>query len=372
MRIDPSLHDLAHLRLHNQLLAQPHFTQPADVVQWLGAVQAQEYAGAQWAVAQRTVNATAAVLEEAFTTGAIIRTHLLRPTWHFVHPADLRWLLQLTAPRVHALNAHYYRQAGLDDATQARSHAVLTQALQGHKQLTRSELRTILEEAGIAVQSDLRMVYLLMHAELEGVICSGGRRGKQFTYALLDERVPPSPRLSRAAAVAALVTRYFRSHGPATIQDFVWWSGLTVADAKLGIAGAGAALTKLTRYGKEYWLDTAPVNPTSLPTTAYLLPTYDEYVLSYADRSAAVDPQFAHLWSGAGTAFTAAIVIAGQVVGLWRRTLRTRAVTIEVKFFRPLTAVEDAAVAAAATRYGHFLGVNAVMQPPVPYPLSSA
>lgn len=363
MRIDPSLHDLAHLRLHNQLLAQPHFTQPAEVVRWLGAVQAQEYAGAQWSVAQRLVNATAATLEQAFTDGAIIRTHVLRPTWHFVHPADLRWLLRLTAPRVHALNAYYYRQEGLDDHTQARSHAVLMQALQGGKQLTRSELRTSLDEAGIAVASDLRLVYLLMHAELEGVICSGGRRGKQFTYALLDERVPPTPTLTREEALAALVKRYFCSHGPATVQDFVWWSGLTVADAKAGIELAGAALTKMDVNDKTYWVDAALTAQAPAPFTAHLLPTYDEYLLSYADRSAALDPQFAHIWNGSDASFTASVVIAGQVVGLWRRTLRKRTVTIETKFFRQLTANEEAAFAAAVTRYGDFLDVTAVVQP---------
>lgn len=363
MRTDQSLQTIAHLRLHNQLLAQPRLTEPAEVVRWLGAVQAQEYAGAQWSVAQRTVNATAAVLEQAFTDGALIRTHVLRPTWHFVHPADLRWLLQLTAPRVHALNGYYYRQEGLDDATQARSHAVLRQALQGQQQLTRSELRTILDEAGVAVQSDLRMVYLLMHAELEGVICSGGRRGKQFTYALLAERAPHSRPLSRDAALAELVTRYFRSHGPATIQDFVWWSGLTVADAKLGIDLAGTTLTTMTINAKEYWLDATLAASTPAPLTAYLLPTYDEYLLSYVDRTASLDPGFAHMWNGGDAAFTASIVINGQVVGLWRRTLRKRTVTLETKFFRQLTANEEDALAAAVTRFGDFLDVSAVIQP---------
>jgi len=217
---------IAQQRLQNHHLSHPQLKRPDAIVAWLGAVQAQEYAGAKWALVQRMPGATDAAIEQAFTDGAILRTHLLRPTWHFVTPADIRWMLALTAPRVHALNAYYYRKCELDKTIFARSHDALVNALQGGKQLMREEVRTVLEQAGIATKGDLRFAYLMMHAELDGIVCSGARRGKQFTYALVEERVPPTRKVDRDEALAELVKRYFTSHGPATVQDFTWWSGL--------------------------------------------------------------------------------------------------------------------------------------------------
>jgi Winged helix DNA-binding domain len=202
--------DIAYQRLHNQRISSTTFATPAEVVGWLGAVQSQDYAGAKWAVAQRTHSLTDAALDQAFAEGSILRTHVLRPTWHFVTPADIRWMLALSAPRVHQLNSSMYRKCELDDATFARSNAALANALQGRKQLTRSELATALAHVGIHADG-FRLSYLMMYAELEGLICSGGRRGKQFTYALLEERVPQAQHLDNDQALAELVTRYFCS-----------------------------------------------------------------------------------------------------------------------------------------------------------------
>src|SRR5713226_2242979 len=224
--------DIAHRRLHNQLITRPMFEKPDDVVKWLGAVQAQDYAGAKWALGLRMQGVTDDVIEQAFADGAIIRTHVMRPTWHFVAPADIRWMLALTAPRI---NAYYNRKLELDDAVFRHSNAVLAKALQGGKQLTRSELASVLQLAGIAADNLLRSTYIIMRAELDGIVCSGARRGKQFTYALLDERVPQTRNLDRDEALAEFARRYFTSHGPATLQDFVWWSGLAAADAKAGL-----------------------------------------------------------------------------------------------------------------------------------------
>lgn len=181
------------MRLHNQHLARAKLASPNAVVAWMGAVQSQDYVGAKWAVGQRMQGATDATLDRAFADGTILRTHIMRPTWHFVAPADIRWLLALTAPRVNATNAYYYRKFGLDDAILARSNAVLTSTLRGGAQRTRTELASVLQEAGIATD-DLRLGLIIMHAELDAVICSGARRGKQFTYALLDEAGAARPR----------------------------------------------------------------------------------------------------------------------------------------------------------------------------------
>jgi hypothetical protein len=225
--------DMASQRLAQQLLTESALDRPEDVVGWLGAVQAQEYAGAKWGIGLRTRGLSDGLLDRAFDEGRLLRTHLLRPTWHFVTPADIRWLLALTGPRVHAHNAHRYRELGLEASTLARSHDVLAAALAGGRWLTRPELAAVLEGAGLSAEGQ-RMPYLLMHAELEGVICSGPRRGKQFTYALLDERVPAAPVLDQDAALAELARRYLRTRGPATVHDFAWWSGLTVTAIRQG------------------------------------------------------------------------------------------------------------------------------------------
>ncbi len=195
---------------------------------------------------------TDADVDRAFDDGRILRTHFLRPTWHFVAPADIRWMLALSGPRVNATNAHYYRKVGLDDRTLARCLTAVERALEGGRSLTRQELRSVLQKAGLQ-SAGMRLAYVMMRAELDGVVCSGPRRGKQFTYALLDERVPRSSSLDRDEALAALARRYFSSHGPATLRDYVWWSGLTARDARAGIEMAKPALVQDNLNDLTYW-----------------------------------------------------------------------------------------------------------------------
>jgi DNA glycosylase AlkZ-like len=294
-------------------------------------------------------------IERAVTTGAILRTHLLRPTWHFVTPADIRWLLALTAPRVHAASAYMYRKLALDEAVFKRSNAALISALQGNQHLTRDELRGVLEQAGIRTDGELRMGYLMMRAELDGVVCSGARRVNQFTYALLDERVPQSRTLERHEALADLAMRYFMSRGPATVQDFAKWSGLTIADSKTGLDAVKHQLQHEVVDGKGYWFSESNAAPKPKTSTAYLLSIYDEYISSYKDRSAIVDLKDAARLMVLGNALNYIIVVGGQIVGTWKRTFKKGAVIIETKPFRSLTKAEHRAVASAAQQYGEFL-----------------
>ncbi|TMF51214.1 MAG: winged helix DNA-binding domain-containing protein [Chloroflexi bacterium] len=267
--------DIAHQRLHNQLIARHTFEKPSDVVQWLGAVQAQDFAGAKWALGLRIEGATDESIERAFADGTILRTHVMRPTWHFVSPADIRWMLALTAPRVNAANAYYYRRLELDEAIFTRSNAALVKALQGGKQLTRAELVSALRQAGIAADDLLRFAHIIMHAELDGIICSGARRGKQFTYALLEERAPQARTLERNEALAEFARRYFTSHGPATLQDFVWWSGLSAADARAGLAMVTSQLIHEDVDGQTYWFSTSSLPARDLTQTIFLLPNFE-------------------------------------------------------------------------------------------------
>jgi hypothetical protein len=351
---------LAYQRLFNQRISTRPFDQPVEAVQWLVAAQAQDFAGAKWALGLRMRAATDSMVEQAFNDGAILRTHVLRPTWHFVSPADIRWLLALTAPRVHALNAAYYRKLELDGDMHRRSTMALEQALGGGNQLTRDELRGVLEQAGITTAGELRMSYLLMRAELDGVICSGARRGKQFTYALLHERAPQARHLERDQALAELVLRFFLSRGPATAHDFAHWSGLTVADTKAGLEAVKSQLEHEQLDGQTYWRSPSTPALPDRPPAALLMSIYDEYISGYKDRSAMVAPSYGAKLQALGNALTAIIVVDGQVVGTWKRTLKKDAVVVTTDLFRALTQAERQALAIAIDQYAAFLQLPAL------------
>ena len=347
--------DIAHRRLHSQRISSAPLRKPSDVVEWLGAVQAQEYASAKWALGLRLRSATDDDIDRAFADGTILRTHMLRPTWHFVTPADIRWMLALTSPRVHVANASMYRKLELDHTTFRRSNAALAKALRGGKQLTRNELRVALQRAGIATDDRLRLTYIMVFAELEGVVCSGARRGRQFTYALLDERAPPTKSLEREEALVKLAYRYFVSRGPATVQDFAKWSGLTVNDARRGAESIKAQLRHETVDGQAYWCSKSRPSAKLVSPTAYLLPIYDEYISGYKDRSAIGGAEVGDRLKAMGNDLSYIIVIDGQIVGSWKRELRRDVVVIETNLFRRLTKAENRAVSMAAQRYGDFL-----------------
>jgi Winged helix DNA-binding domain len=347
---------IAHQRLHNQLITQQKFEKAGDVVKWLCAVQAQDYAAAKWALGLRLPNSTDTFIEQAFNDGLILRTHILRPTWHFVLPTDIRWMLALTAPRIIAASSYYYRTLGLDGTVFSHTNAILAKALQGGKHLTRIELASVLQQAGIATDNLQRLGQIIMRAELDGIICSGARHGKQFTYALLDERTPQSRTLHRDESLAELARRYFTSHGPATLQDFVWWSGLTVADAKAGLELVTSQLMHEVVGDQTYWFSpsTSPAN--DLSQTVCLLPNFDEYIVGYTDRSAVFDATHTkNLDSRGNVLFQHTIVLNGRVVGTWKRALKKDSVLLTPTLFTTLTPAESRALLESASRYSAFL-----------------
>lgn len=358
--------EIVRQRLRRHGLAGAPFSGVAEVVGWLGAIQSQEYAVAKWSVGQRATGLTDAAVDRALAEGAIVRTHVLRPTWHFVAAADVRWLLALSAPRVHAANAYYYRRFGLDSAVCARSNDLLAAALAGGRELTRPELAAALAAGGIEADL-LRLTYLVMYAELTAVVCSGGLRGRQRTYALFDERVPSAPPRDRDEALADLTGRFFTSHGPATRADYQWWSGLTAVDAKRGIELAAPRLARTEIDGEPFWsaADPPPGRPDPSPT-AHLLQAYDEYIIGYSRSRCALD--LAGLAAEVVTPDWTlnAVILDGQFVGGWRRKLAARRLTVQARLFRPLTGAEPAALQAAADRYGAFLGVPAELAVELP------
>lgn len=351
-----SLRDVARRRLASQYLTTPGPGTAREVVRALGAVQAQDYAGAKWALAQRTHGASDAEIERALTDGSILRTHVLRPTWHFVAAADIRWMLALSAPRVNAAMAYYDRVLELDTSVFRRSNAALTKALAGGRHLTRTELGRVLERAGVRITSGQRLGHLMMRAELDAVVCSGPRRGKQFTYALLEERVPQAARLEHDEALLELTRRYFTTRGPATARDFAWWSGLTMSDAKRGVQIAGRELDLATLDGQDFWF--AEISLPKGSPTAHLLPNYDEYFIGYKDRSA-IAQRLGHAKAvtGGNALLAHVVVVDGQLVGGWKRIVEKKAVVVELELMAQLTAAEKGRVTAAARRFGDFLAL---------------
>lgn len=349
--------DLTQQRLINQHLASPVYHDPAEIVYHMGAIQAQDFAGAKWAIAQRLQGATDAVIEKAFTDGDIIRTHVMRPTWHFVHPKDIRWMLELTAPRIQALAGFRHRQLKLDAPIFSKCEKTLTKVLSGNKQLSRDEIAAALQQAGIATDEQ-RFVHIMMQMELIGLVCSGGRQGKQFSYTLLDDRVPSVKPLDRQDALAVLAERYFISRGPATLQDYVWWSGLTVADAKAGLEMVKDKLISETLDKATYWFAKRSDVPKSKVPAALLLPNYDEYIISYKDRSAAINMAHINKADPRGTIFNHTVVINGRITATWKRSFTKNRVDIEVTPFSVLSKANHAAINAATKRYVKFLGLS--------------
>jgi hypothetical protein len=355
------MNPLVSQRLHNQKLVRSDLRTPAEIVSWLGAVQSQDYAGAKWALGLRAPGLTEKDVDRAFDEGKILRTHIMRPTWHFVAPADIRWMLALTSPRVLAVNRHYARRSGLDEEVLVRSRRVLERALRKGCFMTRTALGAVLARAGIAGGGQ-RLAYLMMDAELQQVICSGPRHGRQFTYALLDQRAPRARTLAGDEALAELTKRYFASHGPATVRDFVWWSGLTVKQAKTGLQALGRKAASDAVDGVTYWSVPGPSSSVRKPPprspAVYLLPNYDELMNALRDRALFLDAS-APPAAGAFARLPHQLVIDGVLRGAWRRTIAARSVTIAVRPFRPLSRMEKTALARAVASYGRFSGLAA-------------
>ena len=338
--------DIPHERLRNQHLIAP-LHRPADVVESLCAVQAQDYRGALWGIGLRTDRATEHDVEDAIAKRTIVRTWPMRGTLHFVARDDIRWMLRLLAPRVLARCKTRNRQLDLDDAAFAKSRAVLEKHLEGDRALTRPDAYAVLERAGIATAAQ-RGLHILLVLAMQGVVCFGERRERQPTFVLLDEWIPRSRVLDPDEALGELARRYFTSHGPAMLADLAWWSGLSVGDARRAIEIAGTMLLKRTVAGTEYWSG-PPSKARRRSTTAQLLPAWDELTVAYRDRDAFLDP--AHAKRTRNGIFSAVVVIDGRIAGLWRRGKRG----IETELFARHGAAAREAVDRAVTRYTEFV-----------------
>lgn len=348
---------ITHHRLLNQGILHADHKDPKQLVEWMGCMQAQDFAGAKWAIGLRIKGLTEAAVDSDFNEGKILRTHVLRPTWHFVSPEDIRWMLELTAPGIKAAAKGMHRKLEIDERALKRSRVIIEKALRDSNYLTREELQVLLKKARINTD-DIRLGFLMIDAEAEGIICSGPRKGKQFTYALLDERAKSSKPKDRDAALAELGRRYFISHGPATVQDFAWWSGLSLADSKKSLEINKKHLENIVIKDQAYWfaagtdLDKKPVH------SIHLLPAYDEYSVAYQDRTDILDPELSEQ-AGNGI-FKPIIVVDRRIVGIWRRTEKKDQVAVELTQLVPVSKSSQQSIAAAVDAYATFTGKKLV------------
>ncbi len=345
-------------RLFHQGISHAPFEQPAQVVAHLGAMQAQDYAGALWAIGLRMKAANQTLIEQAIADRTIVRTWPMRGTLHFVAAADVRWMLKLLTPRIISATAARQRQLEIDAPVLTRSQELITKALEGGKQLTRAELYQVLEQGQIAPDGQ-RGIHILGRLSQEGVLCLSSFRDKQPSFALLDEWLPPALTrvMERDEALAELALRYFTGHGPATLPDFERWAGLKTSDARAGLEMVKAQLQHEEVASQTYWLAQTEPAPPTRSGAVYLLPGFDEYILGYKDRSAVLEPQhFQKIVPGGNGMFISTIVLNdGQVAGLWKRALKKGKLQLTPVPFNSLDEAETAALVVAAERYGQFI-----------------
>jgi hypothetical protein len=348
--------DIANLRLTSQHIASADFATAKDVVSHMVAMQAQDYHGALWAIALRTPGLTKKDVEQAIIDRHIVRTWPMRGTLHFLAAEDARWVTALLAPRAIAMSAGRLRQLELDETVLKRAEELIVRALNGGNCLTRTELCDMLDKNAI-ISAGQRGLHILHYLAETGVLCFGPHKGKQPTFVLTVEWLPKTAEKPREEALGELAARYFISHGPATLRDFAGWSNLTVRDAKLGIELARGRITNESIEGTEYWFDPG-MRPAASAT--FLLPGFDEYMLGYKDRSAALPVEFSdRIIPGGNGMFLPTLVIDGKVEGTWKRTERTKSQSLTITPFEALTKEQTVSIDIPARRYEAYSGLAA-------------
>ncbi|MGY0041250.1 winged helix DNA-binding domain-containing protein [Pedobacter sp. NJ-S-72] len=343
---------IAKARLSNQHIEGTEFLTSEALVSWMGCMQAQDYAAAKWAIGNRVKGVTNEQVEADFNAGRILRTHVLRATWHFVSPADIGWMLKLTSPRIKAMNKPQCRKLGIDEAIIKKSQKLLIRALSDGYHLNRTALAELFNNNNINTDEN-RMTHLLMEAEVDGIICSGKREGKHFTYALFEERVPAIMGFDREDAIAELVKRYFLSHGPATLADFCcWWSGLNQTDAKRGMEMNKELFIKEVIEEQVYWF--SPVmRSLAAEKSVYLLPSFDEIAVAYKDRRALIHHHLINQTKNG--VFSPLVITDGEISGTWKRSLVKDKFQLEIKSLNLLDKAAKQMINNEISKYSKFL-----------------
>lgn len=357
------LREIAFLRLKNQQLAGTTFKTPKQLTGWMGAMQAQDYNQAKWAIGVRMPHLDENQIEEAFNKGEIIRTHIMRPTWHFVSADDIYWMLELTSPQIKSVLNSRHRELGITELLVNKSYLAMEEALNTNEQgaMTREELLEELGRAGIPTDLQ-RASHFMLRAEIDGILCSGPLKGKKQTYALLNKRVPQKITLTKEEASARLAKNYFLSHGPATLADFIWWSGLPAQIARNALESIKNDLHSVRIATDTYWFSGKAAKTGKLTDSVYLLPAFDEFLISYKNRSASITAEDHKKAISNNGIFRPVVLVNGQISGLWKKVVKKDRIIIETEYFRPHNDTERQSVAKAVELYKHFAGKKAELQ----------
>ena len=345
---------IENLRTYGHQLADPVFDDAHALVSHMGAVQAQNMANSKWALGVRLRQPSLRLVQEAVDSGRIIRTHILRPTWHYVAAEDIRWMLDLTGKRVRTAFLHWFKRAWIDDDILARFYDAAGKLLTGTDGLTVHELATMLGQAGFDWNAE-QVKYMLSFGEVDGIVCNGREKGRKHTYALLDERVPTAGSVSREEALSLLAQKYFRSHSPASPEDFTWWSGLTATEAGKAIRSIEKELIAGRYEGEKLYVHESCIRETAPDAGTHLLPPFDEYLISYKNRTHVLDPKYAaKAYNNFGT-FQPVIFRNGKIVGNWKKVAKKGGVGVEAAFFTKADTVGKRELQTAIDRYTGFL-----------------
>ncbi|NDV59358.1 winged helix DNA-binding domain-containing protein [Bacteroides sp. 519] len=346
--------DILKIRLYNQLLAGNQLTRPAEIVSWLGAMQSQNYEMAKWGIGARLPGVTNKQVEEAVSTGEIIRTHILRPTWHFVAAEDIHWMHELSAPRLKPTFVSYDKMRGMEEDFIQKGLKALPGILDKYGHLTREEIAEHLTTShGLRFVENHNVKNILSRAELEGIVCNGEIRENKQTYALLHQRVPKTYSLSKEEALERLARKYFSSHGPATLDDFLWWSGLTKTDVRKGIEAIKHDFVCEEINGKTYWMPNNIQTPAGKKSTV-LLPAFDEYVVSYKYREEIIDEAYYRKVLTINGIFSPTVHYNGKIVGTWKRVVKKKGAEAELSFFETTPEKVHSAFDKAVKAYNKF------------------
>ena len=345
--------DISKYRIQNQHITDKPFLSASDLVQAMCAIQSQDFAMAKWAIGIRLKDSTEQTINETYNNGETLRTHLMRPTWHMVSPNDIYWLLELTAPRIKPLSKSRDKQLELNEEIYSKCYRILDKTLAEIESLTRKELTSLFDKYKIKTNEN-RLSHIMMRAELDGLVCSGPLKNNKLTYALLEKRVPDKKFLTKEESLAELAKRYFTSHGPATVQDFVWWSGLTLTDARKGLEMNKSNLISVIVESETYWFSDSYSNNTK-NQTVHLLPAFDELLISYRDRSTTIDNSINKKAIFNNGIFRPIVVVKGQVSGIWRRLNQKNKVTIEVSLFQSQSKLTLEYIENEVNGFGHFI-----------------
>jgi hypothetical protein len=326
-----------------------------ELVTYMGAMQAQDFPMSKWGIGCRLKDITQHDVNTELARASIIRTHVLRPTWHIVASSDLMWMLELTAPNILRITRGYHKSVEITPKILKASISLIEKTLRDGIDLSRTEIAAVLKKQKINTDEN-RLAHLLMDAELNGLICSGPVENNSQRYRLIPEQIKKAAKLDRDEAIQQLAARYFKSHGPATIRDFHWWSGLSIADCRIGIKLNSENLSSYDDEGIIYYFDETACSFSETKKQHHLVPAFDEFFVGYKDRSTLIaEKHNIKLFTNNGMFFPA-LLTNGRATGTWKRKINNEKVNIDIQIFSSPSTLSMRSLKSQVAQFGKFLG----------------